>query len=78
MSLSLFLSYLLLTDTRVLVLSYQITSNTITNTIFTACTHIAAWKELGIDVIPVLSQPDESWTGRKGYVQDALKEDVSI
>lgn len=35
----------------------------------------AAWKELGIDVIPVLSQPDADWTGRKGYVQDALKED---
>lgn len=35
----------------------------------------AAWKELGIDIIPVLSQPDASWTGRKGYVQDALKED---
>jgi NAD(P)H-flavin reductase len=34
-----------------------------------------AWKEAGFEVIPVLSQPDDSWTGRTGYVQNALEED---
>jgi NAD(P)H-flavin reductase len=33
-----------------------------------------AWGELGLEIIPVLSQaPDSPY--RKGYVQDALKED---
>jgi NAD(P)H-flavin reductase len=34
-----------------------------------------AWKELGVDVIPVLSQPGDGWQGKKGYIQDALRED---
>eukprot|EP00188_Purpureofilum_apyrenoidigerum_P002790 Plantae.Rhodophyta-Purpureofilum_apyrenoidigerum.ctg2853.p1 GENE.Plantae.Rhodophyta-Purpureofilum_apyrenoidigerum.ctg2853~~Plantae.Rhodophyta-Purpureofilum_apyrenoidigerum.ctg2853.p1 ORF type:complete len:296 (+),score=49.56 Plantae.Rhodophyta-Purpureofilum_apyrenoidigerum.ctg2853:271-1158(+) len=36
------------------------------------------WRSDGVEVIPVMSQPDkgtEEWTGRTGYVQDALKED---
>ena len=34
-----------------------------------------AWEDKGVQVIPVLSQPEPDWTGRKGYIQDALKED---
>jgi NAD(P)H-flavin reductase len=36
------------------------------------------WESDGIEVIPVLSRPEEAaekWTGRTGYVQDALKQD---
>ena len=33
------------------------------------------WKERGVDVVPVLSKPGEGWTGKTGYVQDALKAD---
>uniref|UniRef100_A0A7S4QPQ1 Oxidoreductase FAD/NAD(P)-binding domain-containing protein n=1 Tax=Alexandrium monilatum TaxID=311494 RepID=A0A7S4QPQ1_9DINO len=33
------------------------------------------WTQRGVEVVPVLSKPDGSWTGRSGYVQDALKED---
>lgn len=33
------------------------------------------WESKGVTVIPVLSQPDALWTGKKGYIQDALKED---
>jgi NAD(P)H-flavin reductase len=37
------------------------------------------WEAAGIEVVPVLSQPDEddtsSWQGRSGYVQNALEED---
>jgi len=37
------------------------------------------WEQLGVKVVPVLSQPEADWTGRKGYVQDALKQDgVSV
>jgi NAD(P)H-flavin reductase len=35
----------------------------------------AAWEEAGCEVVPVLSQPDDSWQGRTGYVQNALEED---
>lgn len=41
----------------------------------------AQWEELGVQVVPVISQPDlpcESgavWQGRTGYVQNALEED---
>lgn len=35
----------------------------------------AAWEAAGIQVVPVLSQPEESWEGRTGYVQTALEED---
>lgn len=33
------------------------------------------WEKAGVEVVPVLSQPSESWTGRTGYVQNALEED---
>lgn len=37
------------------------------------------WKSQGIEVIPVISRPDDpdskGWTGRTGYIQDALRED---
>lgn len=34
------------------------------------------WKELGIKVTPVISQPDGTdWTGATGYVQDVAKAD---
>lgn len=35
------------------------------------------WEDDGVEVIPVMSRPSESkegWTGKTGYVQDALKE----
>jgi NAD(P)H-flavin reductase len=38
----------------------------------------AEWEAAGIEVVPVLSQPeqnDEPWLGRTGYVQTALSED---
>jgi len=33
------------------------------------------WEKSGVEVVPVLSQPSEGWTGRTGYVQNALEED---
>eukprot|EP00607_Mallomonas_marina_P011073 CAMPEP_0182423814 /NCGR_PEP_ID=MMETSP1167-20130531/9885_1 /TAXON_ID=2988 /ORGANISM="Mallomonas Sp, Strain CCMP3275" /LENGTH=247 /DNA_ID=CAMNT_0024603099 /DNA_START=134 /DNA_END=877 /DNA_ORIENTATION=- len=37
------------------------------------------WSELGMTIIPVLSQPSSDWTGRTGYIQDVLKKDkISI
>lgn len=33
------------------------------------------WESMGVEVVPVLSQPSESWMGRTGYVQNALEED---
>jgi NAD(P)H-flavin reductase len=34
------------------------------------------WEERGITVVPVMSRPGkETWNGRTGYVQQALKED---
>jgi ferredoxin-NADP reductase len=41
----------------------------------------AQWEELGVQVVPVISQPDSPcesgaiWRGRTGYVQNALEED---
>jgi NAD(P)H-flavin reductase len=38
----------------------------------------AEWEAAGIEVVPVLSQPErneEPWQGRTGYVQTALSED---
>ena len=36
----------------------------------------AQWEKAGYQVVPVLSQPDESsWQGRSGYIQNALEED---
>lgn len=35
-----------------------------------------AWEAAGYEIVPVLSQPDESkWNGRSGYIQNALEED---
>eukprot|EP01041_Mallomonas_annulata_P003800 gene3800-7551_t len=36
------------------------------------------WEERGVTVIPVLSQPSSDWTGRTGYIQDALRKDTVI
>lgn len=30
------------------------------------------WKASGVEIIPVLSQPDDDWTGERGYVQAAF------
>eukprot|EP00931_Biecheleriopsis_adriatica_P056934 TRINITY_DN33771_c0_g1_i1.p1 TRINITY_DN33771_c0_g1~~TRINITY_DN33771_c0_g1_i1.p1 ORF type:complete len:325 (-),score=74.57 TRINITY_DN33771_c0_g1_i1:67-1014(-) len=34
-----------------------------------------SWRKQGIEVVPVLSQGDEGWTGRRGYVQAVMQED---
>lgn len=34
-----------------------------------------SWKKKGIEVVPLLSQGDNNWGGRRGYVQDVMKED---
>lgn len=36
----------------------------------------ADWEQRGVKVIPVLSQPEPSWSGRTGYIQDALRKDA--
>ena len=33
------------------------------------------WESMGIQVVPVMSQPTEGWQGRVGYVQTCLEED---
>ncbi|KAJ6431770.1 hypothetical protein OIU84_019115 [Salix udensis] len=30
------------------------------------------WESSGVKIVPVLSQPDGSWTGESGYVQAAF------
>lgn len=35
----------------------------------------AEWESLGVEVVPVVSQPTDSYQGRSGYVQTALEED---
>jgi NAD(P)H-flavin reductase len=38
-----------------------------------------SWSALGVNVVPVLSKPETSstkWTGRTGYIQDALTKDT--
>jgi NAD(P)H-flavin reductase len=40
----------------------------------------AAWEKMGVEVVPVLSQPEaapdaDEWKGRTGYIQTALAED---
>ncbi|XP_042021761.1 fruit protein pKIWI502 [Salvia splendens] len=37
-----------------------------------------AWESSGVNIVPVLSQPGDSWTGEKGYVQDALVRNKNI
>lgn len=34
----------------------------------------SVWEKSGVKVVPVLSQPGPQWSGRKGYIQDALGE----
>jgi NAD(P)H-flavin reductase len=33
------------------------------------------WESMGFQVVPVLSQPNDEWQGRTGYVQNCLEED---
>ena len=33
------------------------------------------WEAAGYQVVPVLSQPEDAWEGRSGYIQNALEED---
>ncbi|CAM9199828.1 unnamed protein product [Discosporangium mesarthrocarpum] len=33
------------------------------------------WEANGMEVVPVMSQAGEDWTGRRGYIQAALEED---
>lgn len=35
----------------------------------------AKWESMGVEVVPVVSQPSENYQGRSGYVQTALEED---
>lgn len=35
----------------------------------------AQWESQGVEVVPVMSQPSETYSGRSGYVQTALEED---
>lgn len=30
------------------------------------------WESSGVNIVPVLSQPDDSWTGERGFVQAAF------
>ncbi|KAG6528732.1 hypothetical protein ZIOFF_010917 [Zingiber officinale] len=30
------------------------------------------WESIGVKIIPILSQPDERWSGERGYVQTAF------
>lgn len=30
------------------------------------------WESSGVKIVPVLSQPDDNWTGERGYVQAAF------
>jgi len=34
-----------------------------------------SWEESGVEVVPVVSHPSDTWNGRTGYVQNALEED---
>ena len=38
----------------------------------------STWEKNGVQVVPVLSQPSDSWQGRTGYVQNALEEDGTL
>ncbi|KQK06065.1 fruit protein pKIWI502 [Brachypodium distachyon] len=38
----------------------------------------ADWESTGLKIVPVLSQPDDSWQGKRGYVQHAFLEAKSI
>ncbi|KAL3644687.1 hypothetical protein CASFOL_009867 [Castilleja foliolosa] len=36
------------------------------------------WQSAGVDIVPVLSQPDDSWKGEQGYVQTAFAKEKRI
>ena len=36
---------------------------------------LSQWEKAGIRVVPVLSKPEDAFTGRRGYVQDILRQD---
>ncbi|PIN07492.1 NADH-cytochrome b-5 reductase [Handroanthus impetiginosus] len=36
------------------------------------------WESSGVDIVPVLSRPEDSWTGERGYVQAAFARDKGI
>lgn len=36
------------------------------------------WRAGGVDIVPVLSQPDDGWTGEQGYVQAAFGRDKRL
>ncbi|KAK4479914.1 hypothetical protein RD792_015458, partial [Penstemon davidsonii] len=36
------------------------------------------WESYGVNIVPVLSQPDDSWTGERGYVQAAFAREKRI
>ncbi|XP_074362309.1 protein SODIUM POTASSIUM ROOT DEFECTIVE 2-like isoform X1 [Apium graveolens] len=36
------------------------------------------WESSGVRIVPVLSQPHDSWTGERGFVQDAFSRDKKI
>ncbi|KAM0862859.1 hypothetical protein ACQ4PT_044981 [Festuca glaucescens] len=38
----------------------------------------AEWESTGLKIVPVLSQPDDSWKGARGYVQKAFLEAKNI
>jgi NAD(P)H-flavin reductase len=38
----------------------------------------AEWESTGLKIVPVLSQPDDSWKGERGYVQKAFLEAKNI
>ncbi|KAL6577617.1 hypothetical protein OROMI_009945 [Orobanche minor] len=36
------------------------------------------WESSGVEIVPVLSQPDDSWKGERGYVQAAFAKEKRI
>lgn len=36
------------------------------------------WESRGIQIIPVLSRPDDQWTGQRGYVQNAFSREKKV
>ncbi|MED6128939.1 hypothetical protein PIB30_102936 [Stylosanthes scabra] len=36
------------------------------------------WESSGVKIVPVLSQPDDSWSGERGFVQEAFKKAKQI
>ena len=36
----------------------------------------AEWESMGVNIVPVLSKPEGTWSGRTGYIQDSLSKDT--